>query len=54
MSWLFMSYENSDREHIREILSFDSKKEAEEYRIEDLEYYGYGSYEIFETDDEEN
>ena len=54
MSWLFMSYENSDQEHIREILSFDSEKEAQKYRIKDLEFYGYGSYEIYEIDDKED
>jgi len=54
MSWIFISYENSDEEHIREILSFDFEKEAAEYRRKDLEYYGYGFYNIYEVDDKEN
>jgi|DEB0MinimDraft_10_1074344.scaffolds.fasta_scaffold01682_3 hypothetical protein len=54
MSWIFISYENSDQEHIREITSFDTEKEAAKYRIKDLEFYGYGSYEIYEVDDKED
>ena len=53
MSWLFVSYENSDRKHVREFLSFDSEKEAREYQIEDLQCYGCGSYDIFEADEGE-
>ena len=54
MDWIYVSYENSDREHIREMLSFASEKEARDYQTEDLKYYGCGSYTIFKEDEEEN
>lgn len=53
MIWIVTSYENMDKEHLRDIQSFPSREEALKWRNKDLNFYGHGSYEFCTTDAEE-
>tara|TARA_R110000824_G_scaffold287373_1_gene475480 strand:+ start:1817 stop:1984 length:168 start_codon:yes stop_codon:yes gene_type:complete len=53
MTWTCIVWESADEEHLRDLLTFESEKEALKFMKKDSAYYNSGYYDIFEDEEED-